>query len=82
MSSRFETLLKGGAQLGILLVLAVLYLGIQNRTGVLVATLAGFEQLVGVIGGSVSLSDGHGTAIAWTPIFRDEYGIGLQAKLV
>ena len=81
LSSRFETLLKGGAQLGILLVLAVLYLGIQNGTGVLVATLAGFDQLVGVIGGSVSLSGGHGTAIAWTPIFRDEYGIGLAGEI-
>ena len=75
LSSRFETLLKGGAQLGILLLLAVIYLLIQNGTGVLVATLAGFDQLMGVIGGSVSLSGGHGTAIAWTPIFRDEYEI-------
>ncbi len=81
LSSRFEMLLKGGAQLGILLVLAVLYLGIQNGTGVLVATLAGFEQLVGVIGGSVSLSGGHGTAIAWTPIFRDEYAIELAGEI-
>ena len=81
LSSRFETLLKGGAQLGILLVLAVIYLGIQNGTGVLVATLAGFDQLVGVIGGSVSLSGGHGTAIAWTPIFRDQYGIALAGEI-
>ncbi len=81
LSSRFETLLKGGVQLGILLVLACLYLGIQNGTGVLVATLAGFDQLVGIIGGSVSLSGGHGTAIAWTPIFRDEYGIELAGEI-
>ncbi len=81
LSSRFETLLKGGVQLGILLVLAVIYLGIQNGTGVLVATLAGFDQLVGLIGGSVSLSGGHGTAIAWTPIFRDEYGIDLAGEI-
>jgi ESS family glutamate:Na+ symporter len=81
LSSRFETLLKGGAQLVILLVLAALYLGIQNGTGVLVATLTGFDQLVGVIGGSVSLSGGHGTAIAWTPIFRDDYGIKLAGEI-
>lgn len=81
LSSRFETLLKGGAQLIILLVLAAFYLGIQNGTGVLVATLAGFDQLVGVIGGSVSLSGGHGTAIAWTPIFRDDHGISLAGEI-
>lgn len=81
LSSRMETLLKGGAQLGILLVLAVLYLAVQNGTGVLVATLAGFEPLVGVVGGSVSLSGGHGTAIAWTPIFRDEFGIEFAGEI-
>ncbi len=81
LSSKFETLLKGGAQLVILLVLAAFYLGIQNGTGVLVATLAGFDQLVGVIGGSVSLSGGHGTAIAWTSFFRDEHGIRLAGEI-
>ena len=81
LSSRLSTLLKGGAQLGILLVLAVVYLMIQNGTGVLAATLAGYDQLVGVIGGSVSLSGGHGTAIAWTPLFRDEYGIQLAGEI-
>ncbi len=81
LSSRFETLLKGGVQLGILLVLAVIYLSIQNGTGVLVATLAGFDQLIGVIGGSVSLSGGHGTAIAWTPIFRDDHSIALAGEI-
>jgi ESS family glutamate:Na+ symporter len=81
LSSRFETLLKGGVQLVTLLVLAAFYLGIQNGTGVLVATLAGFDQLVGVIGGSVSLSGGHGTAIAWTPIFMDDHGISLAGEI-
>ena len=81
LSSRFSTLLKGGSQLGILLVLAVVYLMIQNGTGVLAATLAGYDQLVGVIGGSVSLSGGHGTAIAWTEVFRDEYGIQLAGEI-
>ncbi len=81
LSSRFSTLLKGGAQLAILLVLAVVYLAIQNGTGVLVATLAGFDKLVGVIGGSVSLSGGHGTTIAWTPVFRDQYGIDFAGEI-
>jgi ESS family glutamate:Na+ symporter len=81
LSSRFSTLLKGGAQLAILLVLAVVYLALQNGTGVLVATLAGFDKLVGVIGGSVSLSGGHGTAIAWTPVFSDEYGIQFAGEI-
>jgi ESS family glutamate:Na+ symporter len=81
LSSRFATLMKGGTQLIILLVLAVVYLGIQNGTGVLVATIGGFDKLVGVVGGSVSLSGGHGTAIAWSPIFRDQHGIALAGEI-
>jgi ESS family glutamate:Na+ symporter len=81
LSSRFETLMQGGAQLAILLVLAVFYLGIQSGTGVLVANLVDIDPLVGVVGGSVSLSGGHGTAIAWTPIFKEEYGIELAGEI-
>lgn len=81
LSSRFETLMKGGAQLAILLVLAVFYLGIQSGTGVLVASLVGIDPLIGVVGGSVSLSGGHGTAIAWTPIFRNDYDIQLAGEI-
>ena len=81
LSSRFSTLLKGGKQLAILPVLAVVYLGIQNGTGVIVAILAGYDSLVGIVGGSVALSGGHGTAIAWTPIFRDEYGIDFAGEI-
>ncbi|MEM9301717.1 MAG: sodium/glutamate symporter [Pseudomonadota bacterium] len=81
LSSRFATLLKGGAQLGILLVMAVVYLMIQNGTGVAVASLAGFDPLVGIVGGSVSLSGGHGTAIAWAPIFAEEHGISRAGEI-
>ena len=75
LSSRFDTLLKGGKTLIILLVLAIIYLFIQNLTGVGVALLTGLEAQTGVLGGSVSLSGGHGTAIAWSPIFEKNYGI-------
>lgn len=28
----------------------------------------------GLLGGTTSLVGGHGTAIAWTPVYRDSYG--------
>ena len=40
------------------------------------ATLLGFNPLVGLLGGSVSMLGGHGTAIAWAPTFADVHGIG------
>lgn len=75
LSSRFSTLVQGGKPLLILLVLAVAYLFLQNFTGLAVAGITGQPPEVGMIGGSVSLSGGHGTAIAWAPRFVADYGI-------
>ncbi len=75
LSSRIETLLQGGVSLVILLVLAVGYLFLQNLTGIVAVSLTELPAAVGVIGGSVSLSGGHGTAIAWAPTFVQQYGV-------
>ncbi len=75
LSSRIETLLQGGVSLVILLGLAVAYLFLQNLTGIVAVSLTDLPAAVGVIGGSVSLSGGHGTAIAWAPTFVQQYGI-------
>jgi ESS family glutamate:Na+ symporter len=61
--------------------LAVLYLFIQNLTGIGIAKMTGLDLSVGVLGGSVSLSGGHGTAIAWTPIFENQYQIKNAAEI-
>ncbi|QUM86010.1 sodium/glutamate symporter [Moritella sp. 28] len=75
LSSRITTLLKGGKPLIILLVIAVIYLFLQNFTGLTVAQFTQQLPEVGLIGGSISLSGGHGTAIAWAPLFVDKYNI-------
>ena len=81
LSSRISTLIEGGKSLLILLVCAVAYLFLQNFTGIAVTTLTGLNQVIGVIGGSVSLSGGHGTAIAWSEIFTNEYGISNASEI-
>ncbi len=75
LNSRLSTLLAGGKPLLILLVAAIVYLIIQNATGVGIAILAGLPESIGILGGSVSLSGGHGTAIAWGDEFQSTYGI-------
>lgn len=75
LSSNLSSLLKGGKSLVILLVATIAYLFIQNFTGIGVAYLTGLGLYEGLIGGSVSLSGGHGTAIAWAPTFINEYGV-------
>lgn len=76
LSSRIDVLREGGKSLLVLLVLAVGYLFVQNLAGIGIATLSGAPPVVGVLTGSVSLSGGHGTAIAWAPTFASKYGIG------
>ncbi len=81
LNSDFRSLLAGGLPLLILLAATVVYMFIQNFTGVGVASLFGLDETVGILGGTTSLIGGHGTAIAWTPTFRDEYGIGNASEI-
>lgn len=81
LSSRFNTLIKGGKPLLIIVICSVSYLFIQNFTGIGIAKLTGLDLNSGLIGGSVSLSGGHGTAIAWAPTFKNEYGINAAMEI-
>lgn len=81
LSSKLKTLLQGGKPLVILLVTAVFYLFIQNLTGIAAAVITGLDLPIGLIAGSVSLSGGHGTVIAWSPIFKDTYGIANASEI-
>lgn len=75
LSAKLSELIKGGRLLATLLVLAIGFLTIQNLIGVGVAWTMGYDPVAGMLGGSLSLSGGHGTAIAWAPLFVKEQGI-------
>ena len=68
-------LLRGGKPLVILLVITIGYMVLQNLTGISIAALFDLPSQVGLLGGSVSLIGGHGTAIAWAPKISEGYGI-------
>ncbi len=74
LSAKLNMLLKGGKPLLILLGIAIVYIFLQNLAGVSVARILGIELPIGILAGSVSLSGGHGTTIAWAPIFQ-RYGL-------
>lgn len=75
INASFRDLAAGGKPLALLLIVTLLYMVIQNLTGVGVAHLLGLEPVVGLLGGTVSLIGGHGTAIAWAPRFVENYGV-------
>jgi ESS family glutamate:Na+ symporter len=68
-------LVRGGKPLVILLIITIGYMVLQNLTGISIATLFDLPSQVGLLGGSVSLIGGHGTAIAWAPKISEGYGI-------
>ena len=75
INASFKDLLSGGKPLVILLAITIAYMFLQNLTGITVAGLFDQPSTVGMIGGTVSLIGGHGTAIAWAPRFAEEYGV-------
>jgi len=75
LNADIKTLISGGRPLLVLVAVTILYMILQNLTGVGVASLLGLNPLIGLLGGSVSLLGGHGTAIAWAPRFAASHGV-------
>ena len=70
LSADFISLKKGGKLLGIFLIFVCGLLVIQNIIGVSLATAMGVNPLIGLLGGSITMSGGHGTGAAWADIFK------------
>lgn len=75
INASLRDLLKGGKPLVVLLAITISYMVLQNLTGISVAALFDLPAAVGMLGGSVSLIGGHGTAIAWAPRIAADYGV-------
>ncbi|MEC9405009.1 MAG: sodium/glutamate symporter, partial [Pseudomonadota bacterium] len=75
LNARFTDLAKGGKPLLILLMLTVCYMLLQNAVGSGIAAALGLPTGFGLLGGTISLVGGHGTAIAWGPKLATDYGV-------
>ena len=75
LSANIQDIIKGGKPFFILLIATLIFMVLQNVVGISVSSLLGLEPAVGLMGGSVALIGGHGTAIAWAPTFSQDFGI-------
>jgi len=75
INASLKDLLAGGKPLIVLLAITIGYMILQNLTGITVASLFDLPSQIGLLGGSVSLIGGHGTAIAWAPRIAEDFGI-------
>ena len=76
-----RTLISGGRPLAILLLLATTFIFLQNITGIGIASAFGMDPKAGLMVGSISLTGGVGTALAWAPIFVERLGISNALEL-
>lgn len=65
LSAKLSTLAAGGRALAVLVVVAAVFLVLQDAIGIGLALLFDAHPGYGLMAGSVSLAGGHGTAIAW-----------------
>jgi ESS family glutamate:Na+ symporter len=74
INARLADLAAGGRVLGVLCLITVAFVFLQNVVGTIGAAAFGLPRAAGVIVGSVSLVGGHGTAIAWGPTIAERHG--------
>jgi ESS family glutamate:Na+ symporter len=48
---------------------------LQNAVGIGLAYALGVDPLLGLLGGSITLSGGHGTGAAWSKVFAEHHGL-------
>ena len=75
INASFKDLLAGGKPLVILLAITIAYMVVQNLTAISVVSLFGGTAPAALLGGTVSLIGGHGTAIAWAPRLSEDFGV-------
>ena len=82
LSADFASLKKGGKLLVIFLFIVSGLLILQNIIGLSVAALLGVNPVIGLLGGSITMSGGHGTGAAWAEIFKDApYGFAASMEV-
>lgn len=65
----FSSLKKGGSKLIVFLIVVSGSLLMQNFIGIGVASIMGQNPIMGLLGGSITMSGGHGTGAAWASEF-------------
>jgi ESS family glutamate:Na+ symporter len=82
LSSRLKTLASGGKALFVLVLVAGVFLILQNSVGIAIAMAFGGHPGYGLMAGSIAFAGGHGTAIAWGQVaeaggLKDAASLGL-----
>lgn len=81
LNSDVRTIRSGGWALIILTALASLFILLQNLLAMTIASAFGLDPRAGLMVGSISLTGGIGTTLAWAPHFVETLGIANAAEI-
>ena len=81
LSADARMLAKGGPKLLVFLAIAMAFVIVQNVVGITAALAMDLHPVVGLLGGSVTLTGGHGTGAAYGGRFGDTMNIAGSMEL-
>jgi glutamate:Na+ symporter, ESS family len=81
LSADARMLARGGPKLVIFLLVSVVFIVIQNAVGIGAALAMDLHPVVGLLGGSITLTGGHGTGAAYGGRFGDTMNIAGAIEL-
>lgn len=75
LNARMDLIRRGGIPVLLMLALATAVAILQNLLGIGLAKAMGLNPLIGILSGSVALTGGPGTALAFGPTFEQKFGV-------
>ncbi len=84
LSTKIQSIVKGGKILLILTVFAIGYIFLQNYMGILLAKLFNYNPGMGLLAGSVPLQGGHGNVVSFVPVIDEQFSIsnGMEIGMI
>ncbi|TAM02954.1 MAG: sodium/glutamate symporter [Paraburkholderia sp.] len=81
LNANLASLKMGGPVLVRFLAVVIGLLVLQNVVGIGMSLWLGIDPLFGLLGGSVTLSGGHGTGAAWGRVFSETHGLSSATEV-
>ena len=75
LNARMALIRRGGIPVLLMLGLATVGAILQNLLGIGLAKAMGLNPLIGILSGSVALTGGPGTSLAFGPTFEEKFGV-------
>ncbi|MFC5431408.1 sodium/glutamate symporter [Paraburkholderia denitrificans] len=81
LNANLSSLKMGGPVLVRFLAVVIGLLVLQNVLGIGMSLWLGIDPLFGLLGGSITLSGGHGTGAAWGRVFSQNHGLSSATEV-